>query len=74
MKRAILTLFVVSIFALSFGLVSSFAAEEGSHMEGSHMDAGMANVAIDGHCPVCIIGGKVVDGNKNFATEYKGNK
>lgn len=71
MKRTILTLFVASMVALSFGVISSFAAE-GSHMEGSHMDVAQADVAIDGHCPVCIIGGKVVGGNKNFATEYKG--
>lgn len=71
MRKVWLSLFTALIFALSFGVVPSLAAE-GSHMEGSHMDAGKADVAIDGHCPVCISGGKVVGGNKNFATEYKG--
>ncbi len=63
-----LSVFLIAlVFVLSLGFISSSYAAEGSHMEGSH-----GKVAIDGHCPVCIIGGKVVDGNKNFATEYKG--
>ena len=73
MKRVGLSLFVALIFALSFGVVSSFAAE-GSHMEmdGSHMDKGMGNVAIGGHCPICIMHGEDVMGNPHFVTEYKG--
>ena len=76
MKKVSLSLFVALIFALSFGVMSSFSAEgshmEGSHkmMEGSHMD--MGNVAIDGHCPVCIMHGKDAMGSPHFATEYKG--
>lgn len=69
-----LSIFLIAlVFALSFGLVSSSYAAEGSHMmEGSHMEGGHGAAAIDGHCPVCIVKGKIVDGNSNFATEYKG--
>lgn len=78
MKRISLSLFVALVFALSSGVVSSFAAEgshmdmDGSHMEGSHMDKDMGNVAIGGHCPVCIMHGQDAMGNPHFATEYKG--
>lgn len=73
MKRVCLSLFVALIFALSFGVGSSFAAE-GSHMDmdGSHMEMGKADVAIDGYCPVCITKGKYMKGNPKFSTEYKG--
>ena len=73
MKRVSLSLFVALVFALSSGVVSSFAAE-GSHMEmdGSHMEMGKADVAIDGYCPVCITKGKYMKGNPKFSTEYKG--
>ena len=73
MKRVCLFLFVALIFALSSGVVLSFAAE-GSHMDmdGSHMEAGMADVAIDGFCPVCITKGKYMKGNPKFSTEYNG--
>lgn len=73
MKKVCLFLFVALIFALSFGVASSFAAE-GSHMDmdGSHMETGNASVAIDGYCPVCITKGKYMKGNPKFSTEYKG--
>ncbi|MGE0267913.1 MAG: hypothetical protein AB7S78_05620 [Candidatus Omnitrophota bacterium] len=73
MKRVGLSIFVALIFALSSGVVSSFAAE-GSHMDmdGSHMEMGKADVAIDGYCPVCITKGKYMKGNPKFSTEYKG--
>jgi YHS domain-containing protein len=73
MKRVCLSLFVALIFALSSGVVSSFA-EEGSHMDmdGSHMDKDMGGVSIDGYCPVCITKGKYVKGSPKFSTEYKG--
>lgn len=73
MKRVCLSLLVALIFALSSGAISSFAAE-GSHkdMDGSHMEAGKADVAIDGYCPVCITKGKYMMGNPKFSTEYKG--
>ena len=71
MKKAGVIL-IALVFVLSLGFISSSYAAEGSYMEGSHMEGSQGKVAIDGHCPVCIIGGKVVDGNKNFATEYKG--
>ena len=65
MKRVCLSLFVALIFALSFCIVSSFAAE-GSHMDGSQMEASKADVAIDGFCPVCITKGKYMKGNPNI--------
>ncbi len=50
MKRVWLSLLVALIFALSSGVVSSFAAE-GSHMDmdGSHMDGDHAKM----DCPYC---------------------
>lgn len=71
MKRIGLSLFVALIFALSSGVVSSFAAE-GSHMEGSNMEMDKVDVAIDGYCPVCITKGKYMKGNPKFSTEYNG--
>lgn len=69
MKR--LSVFLIAL-VLSFGLVSSSYAAEGSHMEDSHMEGSYDAAAIDGHCPVCIIKGKIVQGKSNFATEYEG--
>jgi YHS domain-containing protein len=76
MKKVGLSLFIALAFALSSGVVYSFAAEgshmEGDMMDGSHMEAGKADVAIDGYCPVCITKGKYVKGSPKFSTEYKG--
>lgn len=74
--KKIQAMLVITLFLFGFLIakpVLLMAAEHGgTTIEGSHMEGSHAKVAIDGHCPVCIIGGKVVDGNKNFATEYKG--
>jgi len=70
MKKISLTLFAALALALSSASGISFA-ERGSHMEGHDMK-GHGEVAIDGHCPVCVTKGKVVMGSKNFATEYNG--
>ncbi len=71
MKKFCLSVSVAFILALSSGVVSSFAAE-GSHMDDSQMQAGRADAAIDGYCPVCITKGKYMKGNPKFSTEYKG--
>ena len=69
MKRVYLFLFVALIFALSFGVVSSFAVED-SH--GMMMEKN-ESVAIKGYCPVCVINmGTKVKGSDHFVTEYKG--
>ncbi len=80
MKKIWLSLLVAFIFGLSSGVVSSFAAEgshmemDGSHMEmdASRMDAGKADVAIDGYCPVAISKGMYVKGDEQYSTEYNG--
>lgn len=61
MKRLNIVL-IALVFGLSFCLISSSYAAEGSR----------GKAAIDGYCPVCITKGMYGKGNSNFATEYKG--
>ncbi len=61
-------LLVAFVFALSFGVISSSYAAEGSH----GMMENKESVAIKGFCPVCVINGMKVKGSDHFVTEYKG--
>ena len=82
MKKVRIVLMVV-LFLLGFVLsrpLTVKAAEGMMNMEGnSMMDmkgnmAGMAKpeVAVEGHCPVCMMAGMHMEGKDEFMTEYKG--
>ena len=82
MKKVKIVL-MAALFLLGFVVsrpLTVKAADEGSpmmKMEPMGMKGGMADmkkpeVAVEGHCPVCMMAGMHMEGKDEFMTEYKG--
>ena len=85
MKKVRIVLMVV-VFLLGFVVFRPLAvkaADEGSpmmkmdsnstmDMKGNMADMKKSEVAVEGHCPVCMMAGAHMEGKDEFTTEYNG--